>query len=114
MNLIATSEHRSNYPRPIAFEPRDLLKLGKPDNEYPGWVWVTTPDGNQGWAPEQYLAVHENSLEASASQSYSAYELDTQVGERLEVLQELNQWALVRNSTGNIGWVPVKPLLPHS
>ncbi len=112
MNFIATSEHRSNYPRPIAFEPGDLLKLGEADSEYPGWVWVTTPDGNQGWAPEQYLAVHENSLEASANQSYSAYELDTQVGERLEVLQELNQWVLVRNSTGNIGWVPRETTTP--
>lgn len=82
------------------------MKLGRSDEEYPGWIWVSTQGGNEGWAPEQYLEKNEGNTEATAIETYSARELDTQVGDRLELLQELNGWVLVQNLVGVIGWVP--------
>ena len=112
MNLVVTSRHRSTYPNPISFQPGEKLQLGGSDREYPGWIWVTTNDGNQGWAPEQYLAIHDCETEATASQEYSARELDTEAGEKLELLEELNQWVYARNAKGAIGWVPLETTTP--
>ena len=112
MNLIATKKHRKSYPNPIAFEPGDKLKLGDCDDEYPGWIWVATQDGNEGWAPEQYLAIEESNGTATALEVYTANELDTHLGERLKLIQELNQWVLVQNSQGAIGWVPLDTTTP--
>ncbi|MFU7507317.1 hypothetical protein ACA545_00140, partial [Vibrio cholerae] len=39
---------------------------------------------------------------------YGAVELNTQFGEKLAVLFELNSWYRVSRSTGEVGWVPVK------
>jgi SH3-like domain-containing protein len=112
MNLIASKQHKSSYPNPISFTRGETVQLGKPDTEYPGWIWITTQNGNQGWAAEQYLAIHDNGDEATTTEPYSAYELDTQVGDQLKLFQELNQWVLVQNSEGVTGWVPLDTTTP--
>ena len=46
MKLVVTKNHKSNYLNPIMFKKGELLIIGKKDNEYKGWIWVTTESGN--------------------------------------------------------------------
>lgn len=81
--------------------------LGKRDSEYSGWIWVTTPNGNQGWAPEQAIE-HLTPTGGTALESYSARELETVEKEKLTLLRELNGWLWVENGAGQKGWVPME------
>ena len=105
MNCIAISSHKSSYPTPIRLEPGDIVTVGRRDQEYPGWIWVITSAGNEGWAPESHIRI--GSLEtAVAKNAYTSRELDTQVGEYLSCKVELNGWLWVENVNGDSGWVP--------
>ncbi|WP_330926739.1 SH3 domain-containing protein [Candidatus Sororendozoicomonas aggregata] len=104
--LTVIKRHQSNYPHPISFKKGDILSVGRRDEEYEGWLRVTTKDGNEGWAPEQYINVR--SRYGIAMENYCAKELDTYVGEQLLVLHELNEWVWVKNSNERCGWVPLK------
>ena len=107
MKLIVVEEHRSNYPNPISFKKGESLIIGKRDVEYENWIWVTNKEGNQGWAPTQYLKIEEGN-KAKAKQEYTARELDTSLGDELFLHYELNEWGWVQKSDGSCGWVPMK------
>ena len=107
MQCIVIRAHRSNYPNPITFASGEVVRVGRRDDEYPGWIWTTTADGNAGWAPESLLAIEPDGT-AQATGRYTARELDTNVGDVLDVLRELNGWYWVCNASGNEGWVPVE------
>jgi hypothetical protein len=49
--------HKASYPDPISFSPSDRLKLGRRDDQYPGWIWTTIADGKEGWAPESLIHI---------------------------------------------------------
>ncbi len=110
MRVSVIHQHRSNYPDPVSFRRGDRLVAGRRDTEYPGWIRVTAGDGREGWAPEQYLDLDESP--ALALEDYSARELDTEIGEQLDVLQVLNDWLLVENARGVRGWVPAQTTAP--
>ena len=107
MRIIAVTAHASAYPDPIRFEAGDRLVLGRRDDEHPGWVRVTTADGNTGWAPEQYIE-RRSAIEGFATADYTARELNTVAGETLVSHRELNDWLWVENDRGQCGWVPKK------
>lgn len=106
MHIQIIEKHTSNYPNPISFKVGDKLSIGIRDDEFEGWVRAKTEDGNEGWAPEQYIDM--NSTPEVATQNYSANELNTEVGEILETIHSLNEWLWVKNSAGQLGWVPRK------
>jgi hypothetical protein len=105
MNCIAISQHKSSYPKPVSFEPGDALVLGQRDDVYPGWIWVVSPSGNEGWAPESLIRVTARDSGVALS-AYTARELDTQTGERLFSTRELDGWLWVKNEKGESGWIP--------
>lgn len=102
--------HHSHYPNPINFLHGEPLQLGRRDDEYPGWVWTTTPDGNQGWAPLALMSIEADGVQAQATENYTAWELTTEVGERLTLQRELNEWGWVVRASGEAGWVPLATL----
>lgn len=106
MKLIVVEEHKSTYPSPIIFKKGERVKVGKKDPEYEDWIWVTTKDENQGWAPMQCLHV-EKGDKALATQDYTAQELDTCFGDELFLHYELNGWGWVEKRDGSCGWVPM-------
>ena len=108
MKLLVVEAHKSKYPNPICFGKGELLITRKKDSEFEGWVWVTTNDGNQGWAPLQCLEFREGSGKAVANRDYTARELDTCVGDELILHYVLNDWGWVENNDGSSGWVPMK------
>ncbi|MCZ6837172.1 MAG: SH3 domain-containing protein [Planctomycetota bacterium] len=105
MHGIVTKGHTSKYPDPIRFTSGDRLTVGRRDDDNPGWIWVTLEDGNEGWAPESSLKIISEQ-EGEALKTYDAKELDTQVGQHLEVLEELHGWLRVQNEAGESGWIP--------
>ncbi|MDO9086448.1 MAG: SH3 domain-containing protein [Anaerolineaceae bacterium] len=107
MQWIVHTAHTSNYPNPIRFQVGDPVQVGKRDEEFPGWIWVITSDGNQGWAPIQYLQIDGFDKTANALHAYSAWELNTTIGESLTLLYELNGWGWVENENKESGWVPL-------
>ena len=101
--------HKSTYPNPISFSAGDKLVLGQRDDEYVGWIWTTTADGNAGWAPDALIKIISHS-EGVALETYTARELDTAVGELVIVLRTLNEWVWVEDERGEQGWVPQSTL----
>ena len=110
MPWIVQTTHTTNYPNPISFTTGDQVETGICDDEFPGWIRVKTRDGNQGWAPIQYLQIDEAGKTAIAKQDYSARELNTRVGEQLILQFEVNGWGWVENVHQETGWVPINTI----
>ena len=110
IKFLVTIPHTSNYPDPISLKVGDVIEIGKQDDEFPGWIWVTTTGGNQGWAPIQYLRIDDSDKTAIAIQDYTARELNTTNGESLILHYELNGWGWVENQNKECGWVPMQTL----
>ena len=107
MKIRVLQKHESTYPNPIEFVEGDNLALGKIDPDYPGWIQVTTRDGNTGWAPLKYIARDTDMELGKAITHYTAVELDVAPGEGLDVIKELDGWYWCRNELNRLGWVPV-------
>lgn len=110
MKRIVTEAHSSEYPNPISFGAGETVHVGEEDTEFPGWIWVRTADGNEGWAPIVYLRLSPEEGTAETCASYSARELATTVGDEVDVLDELSEWSRVRSASGEEGWVPSRTL----
>lgn len=95
MDYIAVKAHRSSYPNPICLEPGQKVALGRSESRYPGWIWVTSASGVKGWAPKSIIRV-DAAGSGVATRAYTARELNTQVGERLSYVSELEGWAVGR------------------
>ncbi|MGI0115870.1 SH3 domain-containing protein [Zooshikella sp. RANM57] len=106
MKVQVIKTHISNYPNPIKFKCGESLLLGEIDTEYPNWIKVTTTEGNTGWAPLQYISVSSQPGSGVSTADYDANELNTHLGEKLDVIYELNKWFRVKNSQNVVGWVP--------
>ena len=90
IRYIVISSHTSDFPNPIQFSKGDQLILGKRDTEYHGWIWVTTADNNEGWAPES-LIERTSSNSGNALVEYTARELDTHIGDIVSCIKELQR-----------------------
>ena len=110
MEYVIIAAHKSSFPDPVRSSPGDRLVLGKKDEEYPGWIWVTIPSGLQGWAPESLIRF-ETEKSGVALEEYTARELDTTEGEHVRCTRELAGWLWVENVAGQTGWIPKKSAL---
>ncbi len=108
MEVVATEKHVSEYPNPFYLKQGDKVALGAIDDEFPNWIFITSDEGEQGWAPIQYIEKIEGSAEGTLLQDYDNVEFNTVIGEKLLVLFELNEWYRVSRPTGEMGWIPVR------
>jgi hypothetical protein len=106
MDSYVIKAHKSNYPNPVEFKSKDMLDVGAEDMEYPGWIWVITRDGNEGWAPIEYVIPVDGSKQGVAISNYCARELDVEIGEKLQIYNTVCGWHYATNSRGENGWVP--------
>ncbi|MCP4981874.1 MAG: ligand-binding protein SH3 [Gammaproteobacteria bacterium] len=106
MIAVVIKEHISNYPRPIKFKSAEHFEVGIEDPEYPGWIWVITREGNEGWAPLEYIEILPGTRGGIAKYDYCARELDVELGERLQIDDRHCGWLKASNSRGKSGWIP--------
>ncbi len=98
------ADYESAYPDEFSVGKGEILRIGKKDNPWPGWIWCTRSDGESRWLPNSYLEIY--GVNGKALFDYSAVELTVRVGDELTVLKEVNGWFWCTNSQGENGWVP--------
>lgn len=112
MRARVTRDYRTQYPNPIGFAEGEVVQLGARDTEWPAFAWVTTADGNAGWAPGDWLEPLADGR-ARALRDYTARELDVGAGSAVTLLHALGGWWWCRRDDGHDGWVPDTHLAPH-
>lgn len=108
----AVADYEIAYANPVVFNPGDRVKVLRGDPGWPGWVWVRTSTGNEGWAPRR--ALDEQGEYAVARTDYNGVELSARAGERLEAIQEESGWVWCRKQDGGEGWFPLFNLVPEN
>lgn len=103
---IVIRDHTASNPDPIKVVSGDIVKVGKRDKGWPGWIWCTTQDDKASWVPENILNIKNE--KATVIQDYDATEMTVVVGEKLVLFQEESGWVWCKNQTGKQGWVPIE------
>jgi hypothetical protein len=101
--------HKVPARPPIRLEVGERVEVGKRDEEWPAFVFVTGARGS-GWVPERHL--DRDGATAVVAESYDTTELPTHEGEELELIREdrMSGWVWCRAKSGREGWVPEKTL----
>ena len=72
--VIISHEVDAKYKSaPITIQAGDELKIGRRDDERPGWLFCKDSTGREGWVPEKYLKI--TGEKGLAEQDYTAHEL---------------------------------------
>jgi hypothetical protein len=103
----ATLAHQIPKRSPIRLAVGDEVAVGDRDQEWPEFVFVTTPNG-AGWVPARHVSPSSGS--SVVVEEYDTTELPTEVGDLLEVIHEDidSGWIWCRSAVGRQGWVPIK------
>ena len=105
---LVIKNHTSKFSNPIKFSKGDVLKTGKTDDEYPGWIWCRSTGNREGRVPLSYIDIKDKTPKALVD--YDATELNVKVGEKLDTHQEESGWVWCEKKTGETGWVPLEKL----
>jgi hypothetical protein len=103
--FIVTKEHKATFNYALTAKSGDTVKVGKEDEEMPGWYWCKDKVGVEAWIPKTYLEIHED--HGIFLQDYNSVELDAQPGEEVQYLDETLGWAECLNSEWKYGWLPL-------
>ncbi|MDM5189078.1 SH3 domain-containing protein [Bacillus sp. DX4.1] len=110
MKYVVIQSHISNYPEPIRLEKGDQVLIGNaysgPEN-WKNWVYCRAEhDDREGWVPEQIIIRDKNDV-GIVLETYTAKELDVEIGDVLTGLKELNGWIWCEEiKNKQAGWVP--------
>jgi hypothetical protein len=94
----AVKEWKIIYADPIVVKAGEVVRLGKRDTEWPGWVWCTSEAGKSGWAPEALIEAGGDT--GRIRSDYSAVELALQPGDLLVLYRELSGWYWATDEAG--------------
>ena len=92
-----------HFPYSMVIKAGDTVKVGKEDEDMPGWFWCTDEGGVSAWIPGIFLQ-REDGI-AKMLVDYSI-EHSVSVGEVLEFIKVAGGWIWCTNSEGKHGWVP--------
>lgn len=81
------------------------VKIGRRDNDLPGWLWCEDESGIGAWAPESYLDIKGD--RGIFKRDYNSFELDVDIGEELMILEEESGWCRCERDNGETGWLPI-------
>jgi uncharacterized protein YgiM (DUF1202 family) len=113
MRYRATTDFEVDYRRPLEVQPGEALTVGRRDETWPGWCWVTDSRGESGWMHESMFSLTDPAGgRAEVLQSYCARELSVRREEVVTSLRELGGWHWVRREDGEEGWIPAYTLKP--
>lgn len=104
----ATSDYEVIDRNPLSIKAGDKVKVGRRDEGWDGWVWVTSGDGSASYIPEELLVPEEASQgsEVSVNAEFTSKDLSVIKGEVVECLKEVKGWLWCRNGAGVEGWLP--------
>lgn len=96
----------------LAVRAGDLVRCGRTDAEWPGWVWCGKDGSPGGWLPEKVLECLPDHPEARIVADFDTRELTVAAGAVLAVLATELGWHLCRADNGETGWVPERNTAP--
>ncbi|TNH06494.1 hypothetical protein [Testudinibacter sp. TR-2022] len=102
MKLTAIEMHKNEglFPTFTAGCPLENLQ---PCAKYTHWFSCSI-QGFDTYVPESFI--ENNQL----NQSYNPTELNVNIGDTVELLAIYYEWAIVKNSTQQVGWLPLAKL----
>ncbi len=103
--FVATSDYRVTDRNPLVLEEGDVIRVGRPDAGWPGWIWVTAISGRGSHVPEDILDPLGDGT-ARVIKPFHARDLSVAKGEAVESLREVKGWHWCRNESGEEGWLP--------
>jgi SH3-like domain-containing protein len=103
-------EYKVQYQNPIQVMAGESVQVGRADEDDPGWLWCRAADGREGWMPVELLS--RQASRAIVLRDYSARELAVEPGDEVELEEVRHGWALVRNTRGELGWIPKSHIEP--
>lgn len=96
------------YEAPIILNIGDIVNLDekKTEEKWYGWIWAENTT-HKGWIPIQIVDIFANNKKGRVLESYSAKELNVDVGDFIETVKSLNGWTWCKNiQTKEEGWIP--------
>jgi hypothetical protein len=105
MKALVAKDHIPDPTGSIITSSGDVLAFERKPTLYPGWIWCTDSDGNQAWAPEEYVTLIGDTCRFV--RGYDSRELEIQQGTVVELLDQTSGWAWVRDSQNRLGWIPL-------
>ncbi len=101
---LVVTDYQSAVQNPLVLRAGEMVQVVQRDEIWPGWVWCTDQNGNNGWVPERYLLRRDAG--AVLCSDYNGKELTVKAGDELIVCQVLTSWSWCLNKQGEPGWVP--------
>ena len=102
--FIANADYEEKDSDPIKLTAGDEITTGVADRAWPGWVWATDNNGNDGYVPEEILEPLAEGRFA-ALEDYDPTVLTIKRGDQIESLRQIHGWHWCRNARGEEGWV---------
>ena len=99
--------------RSLVIQPGDRLSVASEESRtWPTFALVSNARGDWGWVPKRFLDREGN--RAVALHPYDTATLDPAPGDILELVEADLEggWLRCRDSRGDIGWFPVRSLVP--
>ena len=110
LTAVVAETWQATEAEPIGLQAREIVRVGRPDEDWPGWVWCTGSTGKGCWVPESLLMLHDEGLTGWLLRDYSPIELNARQGEQLTLHEEVSGWWWASNACGETGWVPATHL----
>lgn len=102
--FTANADYEEKDSDPIRLEPGDEVTVGVADHAWPGWVWATDRNDNDGYVPEEILEPLGEGRFAAIT-AYDPTVLTIKRGDRIESLRQIHGWHWCRNERDEEGWV---------
>lgn len=108
MKYVAKSDYEVIDRNPLALEVGDVVKVGKRDAAWSGWVWVSVADGRGSYVPEDVLADSgaQAGMDVEVVEGFAARDLSVKKGDVVEMVYEVKGWIWGRDTGGVEGWLP--------
>ncbi|MYL33783.1 ligand-binding protein SH3 [Pontibacillus yanchengensis] len=109
-------EHQSSQQEPIQLKIGDRVsfsdRLSGPEG-WERWIYCYIEETNlEGWVPEQIIYKYKEN-QGVLMRDYVAKELNVKVGDKFQLIEELNGWIRGRLiSSSEEGWLPKDHIEP--
>ncbi|MFW9769043.1 MAG: SH3 domain-containing protein [Candidatus Thorarchaeota archaeon] len=108
--LKVIKNHVNEFHVPLIAAKGEFVQGEKRETEYEGWLWCQNSAGVNAWVPETYLEKTSDPGKFQFLKDYNSRELTIDEGQEVIVLDEDSEWAWVRTTLGEEGWIPLANL----